>query len=384
MREIGRRSFAVSLWLAAAGCRPDSPGFFEGAGDMVNAGSAAGSSSSGSSSSSGGGSSSGSSTGSGPGSSSTGEASVGAGTSSGTGELLLDLGAESEGHFGPPTWCEARKVDVLISMVHFVSVEPYYDRARAGFQALMKTLEKALPGVDLHVMMLDPDGYWGVPPCGTESCAETLGCDLIDEPQYPCWAYEPGYLSACDLTLGAGVTFPAGRGAANYRCGLTGGRRYITSAQANLGVALDCVSDLGTSGAGAVTMDAVRAALSPEMLGPGGCNYGFVRDDALLLLVLVSPYGDYGSEYNPYVWSMQLAKVKDDPDSMITLAMSLPYGKKAPFCDPPEYFPPCCFDELVGYVPHGVLGDLCAASYQPYFDAVAAEMASICGVPTPE
>jgi hypothetical protein len=56
------------------------------------------------------------------------------------------------------------------------------------------------------------------------------------------------------------------------------------------------VGQVGTAGDNDERMmDAGLAAISDALNGPGGCNEGFIRDDALLVMVLITDEDDPGS-----------------------------------------------------------------------------------------
>ena len=310
-----------------------------------------------------------------------GEASVGgSGASEGAdlGEVLFDLGGPESG-FGPPLGCATKKIDVLITMTTAYFITPqYYEWIRGALQELVAALRLKIPGVDLQIMVVDVDGYWGTAFCSGDLCPPDGGCAAIDEPTYPCWAlHTPGALGMCDHTPGAGVTFPAGKMAANYRCELTGGRRYITKYQASVSAALDCVSDVGIAGGNAAGIETALMALDPAMNGPGGCNYGFSRPDALLLTVFASPIDADGSDYNPYVWVEQLREAKGDADALLIFVISRTeeeWGK----CLLPESLALAPLSEMTLWHEHAVHLDLCAPSYQAYYDALIGKIGAIC------
>jgi hypothetical protein len=85
-----------------------------------------------------------------------------------------------------------------------------------------------------------------------------------------------------------------------------------------LGAELDCALDVGVAGdPNERPMDMLRGALSDELLMPGGFHDGFVREDALLLVVLVTDEEDdveavtqWGSDGDPDEWSAALADLK--------------------------------------------------------------------------
>ncbi|MEZ4448829.1 MAG: hypothetical protein R3B09_05050 [Nannocystaceae bacterium] len=155
---------------------------------------------------------------------------------------------------------------------------------------------------DYHVMFANPDGEWGNAYC-TKMCKQGMGCET--ELPYPCW-YEP---DACDLTQSAGITAPAGSGASNVPCKIDGGRRYLTREQHDFAETLACVGRVGGGYGTTKLYPVARAtldALNPALNAPGACNDGFFRDDAYLILFVVSSYPDDLSEGTPEQWTAEL------------------------------------------------------------------------------
>ena len=100
-------------------------------------------------------------------------------------------------------------------------------------------------------------------------------------------------------------------------------------------------------------------AISPSLNGPGGCNEGFLRDDALLMLTWLAPGGDDSKTF-PYQWEWYDAVLEakhGDPGSVIALSLSN--------IECPEiYDEPCQFAKLF---PYHVVG-YGAGPYAPAFD----------------
>ena len=87
----------------------------------------------------------------------------------------------------------------------------------------------------------------------------------------------------------AGVVFPAGKDSSARRCDLAAGR-YITRDDPDPIAAFLCTAKVGSGGGIDTPADAMVAALSWPLLGthgyPTGCNQGFLRDDALLVVTI--------------------------------------------------------------------------------------------------
>ena len=171
----------------------------------------------GSSGSSAGSSASGEATGSSATSMASGEVSSG-GTSGATTEgLKIDMGIPDVSG-GPPAGCKG-KIDFVFVISNSHGMESVADRVAASLPGFIETIESKFEDFDAHIMVVDGDGQWGSPvSCAPgPACPDGQGCTAVEEPMYPCWAhYQPGALGPCDNTLGAGVTFPAGKAVISF------------------------------------------------------------------------------------------------------------------------------------------------------------------------
>lgn len=204
----------------------------------------------------------------------------------------------------PPAAC--RKVDLLFVIdksEHIVDAWPQLDQLG---DHLIGRLNGDLADWDYHIMVIDADAQWGWKAC-EERCALGEDCEDI-APGYPC-DYEPGM---CDTTLGAGIRVHAGKYSSNKDCGMIDGRRYIAPDQPNLYSTLKCLLDVGLSGGGfgSRLMQAIINATDTPLNGPGGCNEGFLRDDAFLLTMVVNTLPDNNSPGDPPLWHKEVLASK--------------------------------------------------------------------------
>jgi hypothetical protein len=93
--------------------------------------------------------------------------------------------------------------------------------------------------------------------------------------------------------LGATVTSTTGFDSSNSVCGpYSEGFNYITEAD-DLATSFECAAQVGTSGDGfELTMNAMEAAISQDLNAEGACNEGFIRDQALLVVVIITDEAD--------------------------------------------------------------------------------------------
>jgi hypothetical protein len=164
-----------------------------------------------------------------------------------------------------------------------------------GFIAAM---QEQAADYDLQVMVIKGDPEWPSTN-GPESCCggqQDKPCDALGP--YPCDVNDIEF-TKCDSALGAGVRYPTGYMASNRDCELAEGRRYITEAQDDFPTAFDCILNVGRSGAGQQTLGGMVKAVGPTLNGPDGCNAGFVRPDAMLVVVLITDEQDLKSPGTP-------------------------------------------------------------------------------------
>jgi hypothetical protein len=296
------------------------------------------------------------STGSGSGSTSTSAASTGAAST-------FDVGTVDD--FGPnkPAGCDG-KIDFLFVISRYGGMEYFQAQLLDAFPKFIDTIEAKFADFDYHIMVVDGDELWGLSTCDEK-------CPVQCVPDYPC-DYTP---TTCDTTMGAGVVFPAGGDAANKLCKIDGGRRYMTKEQTDLKVTFACVAQVGVSGRPWMG-EALTAAMLPSINGPGGCNEGFLRDDALLMVTQISNTYDvdekpFGSTGTPKTWaSAVLAAKHDDPEAVVMFSILDP-GQ--PECDPLDR---TC--QMVKMFPHHLLVDRDAPDYGPAFDQATALVADAC------
>ena len=304
------------------------------------------------------------------GSSTTGELSTGSGSgsassgSSSTGAVsTFDVGTVQD--FGPdkPAGCEG-KIDFLFVISRYSGMAYFQAQLLDAFPKFIDTIEAKFADFDYHIMVVDGDPLWGSIPCGEM-------CPVQCVPGYPC-NYTP---TTCDTKIGAGVVFPAGGDAANKPCNIDGGHRYMSKGQTDLKSTFACAAQVGSSG-GPWMGEALTAAVNPSINGPGGCNAGFLRDDALLMVTLISntfdvPMKPFGSAGTPEEWAgAVLAAKHDDPEAVVMFSIVDP-GQ--PECDPVDR---TC--QMVKMFPHRLLTDVWADDYGPAFEQATELVADAC------
>ncbi len=289
--------------------------------------------------------------------------------------LLLDVGTDKDIGDAKPPGCKG-KIDFLFVISRAWTMKESQEKLITAFPAFIETIKSKFADFDFHIMVIDGDPQWGLSYCTEDCpvldckvgdpCCPGGACPLCDPPKnfgdpccsvpnYPCASLDQ--VTDCDYTLGAGNIFAAGAYASNEPCDIAGGRRYLTQDQPNLTETFACVAKLGISGYDLMG-EALTMAMKPEINAPGGCNAGFVRDDALLMVTFIGGY-DYDSKWDPGTWAANVLKAKkDDPGAVVMLSVV------DPTCPPQDRV---C--ELVKKFPYYHLANLELDDYSAAFDA---------------
>lgn len=279
---------------------------------------------------------------------------------------LADDGSEELG---------CQKVDFVFVIDSSGSMQDEQDNLLASFPGFIAAIENTLELDDFNLMVVD--------------AGQVLA-------------------AGCDGTLGAGQV----RSSTGQDCMIAGGRRYATSEQADLVGAFTCMGSRGFDGSGdEQTMDSLLAAVG-SLVGPGQCNEGFLRDDAILVVTIItdeedSPLdtsfnppldgscepadSDLNSVGDPASWHASLVAAKGgDEDAVVVLSLlgdcdiagSCPGIALANPLDPTsdvsgaEPAPRLrAFTEMFGF---GSVGPVCADDYAPFFEEAVGMIDSAC------
>lgn len=276
----------------------------------------------------------------------------------------FDLGTPPTFDDPLPAGCTARKVDFLFIVSRAYWIEDEQPQYLAALPAFMETIETRFAGYDKHILVANPDADWGHSVCDAEGGCIDGVCKWASG--YPCGAVEE--TTDCDWEIGAGVVFPAGHGASNHPCPLVAGRRYIVEEHPQKLAAFKCMARLGLSGNKPRPGDTLVAALAPELNDVSGCNAGFLRDDALLVITIISDAEDY-SETSLEDWYDALVEARGgDLRSVALLGLISDAGQLGGKC-------PYIYEEwipktrpLLELVPGSVYGSCCEPDYLPFFE----------------
>jgi uncharacterized repeat protein (TIGR01451 family) len=286
----------------------------------------------------------------------------------------LDVVPTSDTPFDPMQGCQ--KIDFLFVIDSSESMKDHQDDLVASFPGFAAAMQEAVPAEDWHVMVVDTDGQWNGSDCAN-ACL-TLGT-CPDEPAFDCGTSPP---ALCDITIGSGMVAPYGEGASNSDCGL-GDARYIDAGHPDLPGAFACAAQVGVDGSSAErTAEALVRALSPELRAPSACNAGFLRDDAILVVTLITDEPDDDSEGDPSAWYDAIVAAKHDDETAVVLLGLVPDGDAAmPVCDAP--IPAPRLTALLEAFPISTRASVCEPDYSPFFADAVQVIADTCEDFTP-
>jgi len=243
----------------------------------------------------------------------------------------------------------------------------------AALPDFITSIQTQFADFNTHIMVTDTDEFWQMDDCSV--CGP--GCDSGGVP--PLCGAE---LGPCDKKIGAGMVFPSGVDSSARRCELAAGR-YITRDDPDPIAAFLCVAKVGSEGGAPRVADAMVAALDSELLGlppypPTGCNQGFLRDDALLVVTLVTDLYEQASSGPAEAWLEALMDAKNqDGDAFQVLVITTDIDTVDGLCG--EYvIEKNRLRTFVNIVPHAEIGSICAPEYGTFFDKAVAEVLKRC------
>jgi hypothetical protein len=288
------------------------------------------------------------------------------------------------------------KVDFLFILDNSISMGDEQQNLSNSFPSFIQTIQQDVVS-DYHVMVIDTDGQdkWD------EELTECLTSDCIGEdPTEPCGVLAPeknwacGNLpaeDACDGTLGAGVDHDGTD--ARSSCGIAGGKRWFDDTEPDPPATFDCVAHLYDGNSPELTMGGMLAALDPSMVGPGGCNEGFLRDDAVLVVTFISDEEDMGDSMgDPASWRADLLALKGGNETAVVMLGLLGDTSLPGAVCPPDSvagsnggeYSPRLIDMVESFGDRGVWGSVCAPDYGPFFEQAVALIDIACDEYVPE
>jgi hypothetical protein len=121
------------------------------------------------------------------------------------------------------------------------------------------------------------------------------------------------------------------------------------------------------------------AAVSPALIGVGGCNEGFLRDDALLVVTFISDDPWFEDSGDPNAWFSALETAKGgDPARVVVLGLTPAWDDCRDGAGPPKGGH---WAQLVTmFADHGLHGNVCgsAAEYVTFFQMAVSVIDEAC------
>jgi len=237
----------------------------------------------------------------------------------------------------------------------------------ANFGPFIDTIITNVKAQDYHVMAIDSDA------CGDGGFGPMGECAM-----YP----------GCGQTLGAGEV---------RNCGIADPPRFITSAlaPAQIKSQFECAANVGAKGSSLeLTFSAVEQAVTTQN-APGGCNPGFVRYDAVLVVVVITDEhtgwagGDNANTVGtPQQWHDAILAAKGNiPDHVVVLGL-------IPTRDGPDdclgFWSDGNSDRFIEFMnlwgAQGIMASVCEPDYAPFFQQAVNLIDSVCDeyIPPPE
>ncbi|MEM7156402.1 MAG: hypothetical protein AAF799_26350 [Myxococcota bacterium] len=279
------------------------------------------------------------------------------------GGIKLDvIPADTEGagaDAGDADGCE--KVDFLFVIDNSGSMGDNQDSLIASFPGFIQSIQNTLDEAqDYHIMVVDTDAMWG----GQCELLCTLFPTCLDIPAYPCGVTP----EVCNATLGSGVLHTMASDAPNVPCNFTTGARYMDSTEPDLTSAFQCAAKVGSDGDGNERpMGAMVAALSEDLGQAGGCNEGFIRDDAILVVTIITDEEDGGSNGTAAGWYANvIASKAGDPNAIVMLGLINDTGEADQIC-PAESDDPAKLRSFMEMFPNQIQGSVCSGNYNDFF-----------------
>ena len=269
----------------------------------------------------------------------------------------FDLGAAPDVNQEQPDECT--KVDILFAIDNSGSMGDEQDNLIAAFPGFVAGIQDALQFADsYHIGVVTSDSY----------NHNEGGCQGVG-----------------DL-----VTQTGGSDSSNAVCGpFTSGFRWFDNTEPDLAATFQCAAQVGTDGSGdEEQVHGVLRATDAERNVAGACNDGFLRDDALLVVVLITDeedeedcdpfFGcDGGTPAGPNEWFTRLVTNKCNIETnivMLTL-VGLPGSS--------------CADHASRILDFGsrftnhAAGEICAGNYAEFFTEAISEIDTACQDFTP-
>ena len=255
----------------------------------------------------------------------------------------------------PPPERGCGKVDFLFVIDNSFSMRDEQANLARSFPGFIRVVQQVLEAEDFHIMVVSTGGR------REDEAAPSL------DPE------------ACAGVQGAGKR----RGAGGEDCDLPAGSAYMVSDQSDLEATFDCVARVGVGGSiFEEPMDAMLAATSEALNADGRCNAGFLREDAVLVVTVITDAEDRYSAGDPELWTSSLrARKADNDDALVVLGLvgddNVEGGLLGGQCGLLDAAGAPRLQDFVRRS-QGILGSVCAPDYAPFFQTAVGSIDSAC------
>jgi hypothetical protein len=251
-----------------------------------------------------------------------------------------------------PGGCD--KVDFLYVVDNSASMVDKQENLARSFLGFSNIVSTTLGTNDHHVMVIDTDA---------NNVGDTLnGYDST------------GDGDTCVGELGAGRRI----GGEGEDCGIDGDQRYLLDEQEDLAGTFACLARVGIFGnVEELAIDAMLRATGAVVDDVDECNAGFLRDDAVLVVTLITDEEDERSNGDPEFWKRMLVRVKGGNEAAVVMLgliadNHIPGGLPGGPCDEFSGSPSPRLESFVRSFELGAIGSVCAPDYSVFFaDAVS-------------
>jgi hypothetical protein len=306
-----------------------------------------------------------------------------------SGPKLDTLSEEASADDGPMgDGCD--KVDFLFVIDNSISMGDEQQNLEVSFPEFIATIQSDVVD-DYHVMVVDTDNEdkydEDLAECHDSKCDgedPDEACGVISpQDDWPCGMLPA--IDSCDPILGAGIDHDGSE--QRNSCNIVGGKRWFDDLQPDVASTFGCIANEYAGNNPEQTMLALTTALQPPLISPGGCNDGFLRDDAVLVVTFISDEeDDTESPGNPAQWHDTLLALKQNNETaIVVLGLLGDTGLPNAIC-PPDSVPGSNGGEysprLIEYVDswgsRGLWGSVCSPNYGAFFEQAVALIDSAC------
>jgi hypothetical protein len=208
--------------------------------------------------------------------------------------------SSSSGAFGDQLDCEL--IDFVFVVDNSLSMADEQQNLVDAVPGFVESIQTQLPDVDdIRVGVVDTDTYPGLGnPDPLDACPDDTDCD------------------SCDYRLGALLTKPASARDPDSSCDFSTGEPFMNGLGESFATEFECAALVGAEGN---PIEQQASALVEAVSTPmnNSCNNGFLRDDALLVFLVISdeeddvedpPEPQGGSFGDPSRWFDAIVKAK--------------------------------------------------------------------------